>query len=71
MKITALAAASLATLAAAAPAEKRQSCTYGFVFARGSTEPSPLVSRHNYLKDVLGANLKNRVYSLGLACRAR
>jgi cutinase len=42
MKITALAAASLATLAAAAPAEKRQSCTYGFVFARGSTEPSPL-----------------------------
>jgi len=44
MKITALAAVSLAaTVAVAAPvAEKRQGCTYGFVFARGSTEPSPL-----------------------------
>jgi cutinase len=44
MKITALATASLAaTVAIAAPVvEKRQGCTYGFVFARGSTEPSPL-----------------------------
>jgi len=46
MKITVLAAASLATIAAAAPTtetlDKRQGCTYGFVFARGSTEPSPL-----------------------------
>ena len=37
-------AATLATAVAAAPAvEKRQGCQYGFVFARGSTEPSPLV----------------------------
>jgi len=45
MKITTLATASLATLAIAAPlepVEKRQGCAYGFVFARGSTEPSPL-----------------------------
>jgi len=34
---------AFAGLAAAAPAvEKRQSCKYGFVFARGSTEPSPI-----------------------------
>jgi hypothetical protein len=52
MKITVLAAASLATIAAAAPAaeplDKRQGCNYGFVFARGSTEPAPLVSWFNF-----------------------
>ncbi|KAF2674119.1 cutinase [Microthyrium microscopicum] len=38
------AVASLASVVAAAPAmlESRQGCTYGFVFARGSTEPSPM-----------------------------
>lgn len=40
MKFTVIA---FAGLAAAAPAvEKRQGCKYGFVFARGSTEPSPI-----------------------------
>jgi len=36
----------LATAVAAVPSalEERQGCTYGFVFARGSTERSPLVS---------------------------
>jgi cutinase len=54
MKISVLAALSFATIAVAAPADdvvemsartydKRQACNYGFVFARGSTEPSPLV----------------------------
>jgi hypothetical protein len=54
MKITSLAALSFAALSAAAPADhvvemaarshdKRQACNYGFVFARGSTEPSPIV----------------------------
>jgi len=44
MRFTSIAAASFAAIAAAAPAdiEKRQGCQYGFVFARGSTEPAPL-----------------------------
>jgi hypothetical protein len=54
MRLSAIAAASLLAVASAAPAaepaadpslESRQGCTYGFVFARGSTEPSPLVRR--------------------------
>jgi hypothetical protein len=50
MKLFSLAVVSLVGLAAGAPAavpaevEKRQGCSVGFVFARGSTEPSPLVS---------------------------
>ena len=54
MKLSAFATLAAAALVVAAPAdstydaspaslEKRQACTYGFVFARGSTEPSPLV----------------------------
>jgi len=48
MKLFSLAVLSLAGLATAAPAavpakvEKRQACSIGFVFARGSTEPSPI-----------------------------
>jgi len=44
MRFTSIATASFAAMAAAAPAdiEKRQGCQYGFVFARGSTEPAPL-----------------------------
>jgi len=53
MKLSTFATLSAAALAVAAPAdstydaspaslEKRQGCTYGFVFARGSTEPSPI-----------------------------
>jgi len=44
MRFTSIATASFAAIAAAAPTdvEKRQGCQYGFVFARGSTEPAPL-----------------------------
>jgi hypothetical protein len=53
MKFTGLTTSLLVTLAVAAPArlEERQQnggggggCSVGFVFARGSTEPSPLVN---------------------------
>ncbi|KAF2430211.1 cutinase-domain-containing protein [Tothia fuscella] len=46
MRFTILTTASLASLAAAAPAqqleERQGGCNVGFVFARGSTEPSPI-----------------------------
>jgi hypothetical protein len=76
MKITALAAVSLAaTVAVAAPvAEKRQGCTYGFVFARGSTEPSPLVSLvlliHFLRRCEVMLTDSIRVYLLDQVCRA-
>jgi len=46
LKMKAFTAIILATAVAAVPSalEERQGCTYGFVFARGSTERSPLVS---------------------------
>jgi hypothetical protein len=59
-----LSTATLATAVVAAPAmlEERQACTYGFVFARGSTEPSPLVSIRCIVLRQLRSNLVTNLY---------